>query len=105
MIRNTKKKLQTLVGFDYVVKGKLVAAYTNVEKPIWFLLSQPGVASVMPILKDIIIIYDYLDEFRNLSWSYFSGSQTSIQLKIVKLYNARSFIIKLSKASSIKLYS
>ena len=35
----TKKELQELVSFDYVVKGNLVAAYTNVEKHLRFLIS------------------------------------------------------------------
>ena len=75
-MRATKKKLQELVGFGYVVKGNLVAAYTNVEKHLRFLLSQPGMTEALPMPRNTLLIYDYLDEFRNLSWSYFSGSQT-----------------------------
>ena len=40
-MRANKKELQELVDFDYVVKRNLVAAYTNVEKHLRFLLSQP----------------------------------------------------------------
>ena len=93
----TKKELQEQVGFDYVVKGNLVAAYTNVEKHLRFLLSQPGMTEVLPMPRNTLLIYDYLDEFRNLSWSYFSGSQTSIFMKCVDQHNLLSLILQLSK--------
>ena len=77
-MKNIKQELQEEVGLDFIVKGKLVAAYTNVEKHIQFLLKQSGIANCLPLPKDVMLVYDYIDEFRNLYWSYFSGSQTSI---------------------------
>ena len=71
-MRATKTELQELVGFDYVVKENLVAAFTNVEKHLRFI--QPGITEALPMPRNTLLIYDYLDEFRNLSWSYFSGT-------------------------------
>ena len=51
-MRATKKKLQELVRLDYVVKGNLVAAYTNVEKHLRFLLSQPGMTEALPMPRN-----------------------------------------------------
>ena len=48
-----------------------------------------------------MLVYDYIDEFRNLSWSYFSGSQTSIQLKIVEPHNLLSLILRLGKYTEL----
>ena len=94
-MRATKKELQELVGFDYVVKGNLVAVFTNVEKHLRF--TQPGITEALPMPRNTLLIYVYLDEFRNLSWSYFSGSQTSISMKCVDQYNLFSSILRHGK--------
>ena len=93
----TKKELQELVGFDYIVKGNLLAAYTNVEKHLRLLLSQPGMTEALPMPRNTLLICDYLDEFGNLSWSYFSGSQTSISMKCVDQHNLLNLILRLGK--------
>ena len=66
-MKNIKQELQEEVGLDFIVKGKLVAASTNVEKHIQFLLKQSDIANCLPLPKDVMLIYDYIDEFRNLS--------------------------------------
>ena len=100
-MKNIKQELQEEVGLDFIVKGKLVAAYTDVGKHIQFLLKQPGIANCLPLPKDVMLVYDYIDEFRNLSLSYFSGSQTSIQLKIVEPHNLLSLILRLGKYTEL----
>ena len=42
-LRRTKNELKEEIGLEFIHKGQLVAAFTNVDKHIKFLLKQPGV--------------------------------------------------------------
>ena len=65
----TKYKLQEEIGLEFIHNGQLVAAFTNVEKHIRFLQKQPGIQGAIQFPNNIMVMYDYLDEFRYLNWS------------------------------------
>lgn len=96
-LRKTKSKLKEEIGLQFIQSEKFVAAYTDVEKHIRFLLKQPGVQDALNFPKGIMVVYDYVDEFRFLSWSSFCTGETSIQLKIVEPNNLLSLVLKIGK--------
>ena len=81
-----------------------MAAYTNVERHIKFLLKQPGIQDALSFPKSTMLVYDYLDEFRFLSWSSLCTGETSIQLKIVEPNNLLSLVLKIGKSEN-KIYA
>lgn len=68
------------------------------EKHIRFLLQQPGIQDAITFPKHAMVVYDYLDEFRYLSWSSFCTGETSIQLKIVEPNNLLILVLKIGKS-------
>ena len=94
----TKYKLQEEIGFEFIHNGELVAAFTNVEKHIRFLLKQPGIQGAIQFPNNIMVMYDYLDEFCHLNWSSLCSGETSIQLKIVEPNNLLSLVLKLGES-------
>lgn len=97
-LRTTKYKLQEEIGLEFIHNGQLVAAFTNVEKHIRFLLKQPGIQGAIQFPNNIMVMYDYLDEFRYLNWSSLCSGETSIQLKIVEPNNLLSLVLKLGES-------
>ena len=59
-LRTTKYKLQEEIGLEFIHNGELVAAFTNVEKHIRFLLKQPGIQGAIQSPNNIMVMYDYL---------------------------------------------
>jgi len=82
-LRKTKDSLKEEIGLQFINNGQLVAAYTDVEKHIQFMLRQPGIQGTLQFPNNIMVMYDNLDEFRCLNWSA-SCSGESIQLKLVE---------------------
>ena len=97
-LRKTKYKLQEDIGLEFIHNGQLVAAFTNVEKHIRFLLNQQGIQGAIQFPNNIMVMYDYLDEFRYLNWSSLCSGETSIQLKIVEPNNLLSLVLKLGES-------
>ena len=97
-LRKTKYKLQEDIGLEFIHNGQLVAAFTNVEKHIRFLLNQPGIQGAIQFPNNIMVVYDYLDEFRYLNCSSLCSGETSIQLKIVEPNNLLSLVLKLGES-------
>ena len=50
-LRRTKNELKEEIGMEFIHKGQLVVAFTNVEKHIKFLLKQPGVEVAIQIIS------------------------------------------------------
>lgn len=48
-----------------------------------------------------MVVCDYVDKFRFLSWSSLCTGETSIQLKIVELDNLLSLVLKIGKSENI----
>lgn len=71
------------------------------EKHIRFLLKQPGIQDALNIPKCTMVVCDYVDKFRFLSWSSLCTGETSIQLKIVELDNLLSLVLKIGKSENI----
>ena len=59
-LRTTKYKLQEEIGLEFIHKGQPVAAFTNVEKHIRFLLKQPGIQGAIQFPNNIMVMYDYV---------------------------------------------
>lgn len=102
-LRKTKNQLKEEIGLEFIHNEQLVAAYTNVQKHIKFLLRQPGVQDAIKFPNSIMVLYDYLDEFRFLSWSSLYTGETSVQLKLVEPNNLLSLVLKLGKFSICKI--
>ncbi len=100
-LRKTKSKLKEEIGLQFVHGEKCVAAYTDVEKHIRFLLKQPGIQGALSFPKCTMVVYDYVDEFRFLSWSSLCTGETSIQLKIVEPDNLLSLVLKIGKSDNL----
>jgi len=96
-LRRTKDRLKEEIGFQFISNGEIVAAYTDVAKHIQFMLRQPGIQGAIQFPNNIMVMYDYLDEFRYLNWSAFCTGETSIQLKLVEPNNLLSLVLKLGK--------
>ena len=96
-LNNTKEILRQEVGLNFVRCERFVAAYTDICKHIQFLLKQPGVQHALHFPKDVLLIYDYMDEYAFMGWSQLYTGETSIQLKIVEPYNLQSLILKVGK--------
>ena len=96
-LRRTKNELKEEIGLEFIHEGQLVAAFTNVEKHIKFLLKQPGVQGAIQFPHNTMVVYDYLDEFGYLAWSSLYSGETSIQLKLVEPNNLLSLVLKLGR--------
>ena len=96
-LKETKTKLKEDIGLKFVHSDNYIAAYTDVEKHIKFLLSQPGTQGALAFPRNKMVIYDYVDEFHYLSWSAFCTGETSIQLKIVEPCNLLSLVLKIGR--------
>ena len=97
-LHNAKYKLQDEIGLDFIHNGQLVAAFTKVEKHKRFLVKTPDIQGAIQFPNNIMVMYDYLDEFRYLNWSSLCSGETRIQLKIAELHNLLSFVIKLGES-------
>lgn len=86
-INDTKKVLQSELGLEFLIHGKLVAGFVNIEKTIRWLLSRPGLQDVVKVPNDALIVCDFTDEFPLLSTSRFSSGECSIDIKLVEPYN------------------
>lgn len=75
-LRRTKNELKEEIGLEFIHKGQLVAAFTNVEKHTKFLLKQPGVQGAIQFPNNTMVVYDYLDEFGYLAWSSLYSGET-----------------------------
>ena len=76
-LRTIKYKLQEEIGLEFIHNGQLVAAFTNVEKHIRFLLKQPGIQGAIQFPNNSMVMYDYLDEFHYLNCSSLEKSMAS----------------------------
>ena len=87
-LHRTKNELKEEIGLEFIHKGQLVAAFTNVEKcQIKFLLKQPGVQGAIQFPNNTMVVYNYLDEFRYLAWSslYFTVEPNNLLSLVLKL--------------------
>ena len=96
--RKTKHKLQEVIGLELIHNGQFVPAFINVEKDTGFLLKQPRIQGAIQFPYNIMVMYDYLDEFRSLNWSSLCSGETSIQLKISEPNNLPIVVLKLGKS-------
>jgi hypothetical protein len=86
-INECKKVLESELGLDFIISGKLVAGFVNVEKTIRWLLSRPGLQEVVNMPNDALMVCDFTDEFPLLSTSRFSTGECSIDIKLVEPHN------------------